>query len=387
MADIPFSRVQEWLFDDALPFWVGHGCRDPLVFCEICSLDGEPQWDAILRVRVIARQVYVFSHAAILGWPGPALERAGAGVEALIGRVWQGPDVGWARLMSADGALADGRADLYDFAFVLFALGWWMKASGDHAAEPYANATLDLIEKAMAHPSGRGHVHMLPAAPPYVQNPHMHLLEACLVMDDATGDPRWMQKAAELVDLFRTAFFDPETGDLTEFFDIDWRPGAGTEGDVVEPGHQLEWAWILNAYMQRSGQSLRSEIRALVDAAEQRGISPVTGLVYGAVSKSGKVIDGRHRIWPQTERIKGNLALCEMSGEDRSVQISAAVNALLDGYLAPAPRGGWIDVLDSGGAPIAKNIPASTFYHLFLAFAELLRLQDRAGPAELAAKA
>jgi N-acylglucosamine 2-epimerase/mannose-6-phosphate isomerase len=385
MTEIRFDAVRSWMFEDALPFWAANGAGGPVAFHEICRLDGSPEPDAVRRVRVIARQVYVFSHAAMLGWNGPGLERAKAGVEALLSRVWLGEGKGWARLLDASGAVHDDRPDLYDFAFVLFALGWWIQASGDRGAQAYANATLDLIERTMPHPSGQGHVHMLPANPPYQQNPHMHLIEACLVLDRATGDPRWIAKARQVAQLFRDRFFEPGTQHLTEFFDEGWRPLGGNWGLIVEPGHQLEWAWILYHYMQRTGDDFSPEIRGLVDAAETHGVSPGTGLVYGAVSKDGGVLDSRHRIWPQTERIKGNLALFELTGADRSAPVAAATNALLDRYLAPAPRGAWIDVLDEDGKPVAGDIPASTFYHLFLAFAELLRLQPALEDARRAA--
>ena len=375
MSEIRFEAIRSWLFDQALPFWATNGAGGPVAFHESCRLDGAPEPDAVRRVRVIARQTYVFSHAAILGWDGPGLERARAGIDVLLSRAWLGDDKGWARLLDASGAVHDERPDLYDFAFVLFALGWWIEASGDRSVERYANATLDLIDRAMPHPSGRGHVHILPAGPPYQQNPHMHLIEACLVLDRATGDPRWIAKAQQVARLFRDRFFDPRSHHLTEFFDEEWRPAGGGRGLIVEPGHQLEWAWILYRYMQRAGEDFSQEIRGLVDWAESHGVSERTELVYGAVSKEGGVLDGRRRIWPQTERIKGNLALFELTGEDRSGPIAAATDALLDRYLGPAPSGAWIDVLDEDGQPAAANIPASTFYHLFLAFAELLRLQ------------
>jgi N-acylglucosamine 2-epimerase/mannose-6-phosphate isomerase len=39
--------------------------------------------------------------------------------------------------------------------------------------------------------------------------------------------------------------------------------------------------------------------------------------------------------------------------------------------------GGWLDAFDQAGKATAKAMPTSTFYHLFLAFAEVLRVADR----------
>ncbi|MEX0644822.1 MAG: hypothetical protein WD076_05900, partial [Parvularculaceae bacterium] len=52
---------------------------------------------------------------------------------------------------------------------------------------------------------------------------------------------------------------------------------------------------------------------------------------------------------------------------------------LLDRYFAPTPahpipEGTWIDAFDEGGRPLSTTIPASTLYHVFLAFAEVMRV-------------
>jgi mannose-6-phosphate isomerase len=47
----------------------------------------------------------------------------------------------------------------------------------------------------------------------------------------------------------------PETGSLREFFDGDWNPLASDEGRIVEPGHQFEWAWLLNGWASIIGDN------------------------------------------------------------------------------------------------------------------------------------
>lgn len=54
----------------------------------------------------------------------------------------------------------------------------------------------------------------------------------------------------------------------------------------------------------------------------------------------------------------------------------SSVGLLMDRYLAHTPRGAWIDAFDAEGNSIVKTIPASTLYHVFLAFAEVLRVSD-----------
>ena len=48
-----------------------------------------------------------------------------------------------------------------------------------------------------------------------------------------------------------------------------------------------------------------------------------------------------------------------------------------DRHLAWKPAGTWMDCFDAEGRPVADHIPASILYHVLLAVAELLRLEDR----------
>jgi mannose/cellobiose epimerase-like protein (N-acyl-D-glucosamine 2-epimerase family) len=51
------------------------------------------------------------------------------------------------------------------------------------------------------------------------------------------------------------------------------------------------------------------------------------------------------------------------------------VDTLFRHFLDPAPvPGTWIDHVDADARPRVDKIPASTLYHVFLAFAELMRV-------------
>src|SRR5260370_15710217 len=82
---------------------------------------------------------------------------------------------------------------------------------------------------------------------PRRQNPHMHLLEACLALAEATSDRRWIERAAALASLMRDRFFDRQTGSLIEFLSDDLRPDA-KRGVGREPGHQFERIWLYGVF-------------------------------------------------------------------------------------------------------------------------------------------
>lgn len=373
------ERVRAWTFEEALPFWAG-AAGDARFggFIEELALDGK---DAALpekRVRVACRQVYVFSHAAMLGFSA-GRHHIAAGADYLATKAWQGADKGFARRLHRDGTVSDPTPDLYDHAFALFAFAWAARATGDPLYKDWAGKTFDFIEARLTQ--GEGYAHALPMSGPRLQNPHMHLLEASLAAYEATGEARFGECAHRLAALFARRFFDSAKGTLVEFFDKNWRPAPGEEGRIREPGHHFEWAWILDNCGRLLGLEFPEEIRALAAFGEKYGLDPVSRAVRMAVRDDGKVLDANSRVWANTERLKAAVTLYERDRKDPARVFEESAGLLLDRYFMatpshPIPRGAWIDAFDAEGRPLSKTIPASTLYHVLLAFAEMLRVAD-----------
>lgn len=374
MCVAEIEEARRWIFKDALPFWLDAGVdRHAGGFHEALDLQGRPVEDTTRRLRVTCRQVYVFSHAAVLGWPD-GLQAARDGAAWLTSRAWLGPDGGWARLLSARGEVLDPTPDLYDHAFALFALAWLHRATGDTEALTWAHRTLDFLDRRLRHPDEPGFLHARPAPGWRLQNPHMHLLEAALALYETSRHPRFAALAAELATLFSTRFYARRTGTLAEVYTDELSPVPGAPGRRTEPGHQFEWAWILSRHGALLGVPTARVVQALVTSAEAHGVDPISGLTYNAVLDDGTPVDRGSRTWPNTERIKGHVALFEACGVDPSVPLARATRVLFDRYLAHRPAGTWMDAYDADGRPLATTIPASTLYHVFLALTELVRI-------------
>ena len=374
MAISSREKIHDWMFKAALPWWAANGIdRANGGFVEQVTPEGADAGIAFKRTRVTARQIYVFSHAHMLGFQ-PGLDLATYGVDFLVGKTWNGPANGFARKLALDGGALDPTPDLYDHAFVLFALAWHHKASGDPASRDWMHRTLDFIEMHLRVKGGEGFWHELPPKGWRQQNPHMHLTEACLAAFEATGEARFSALAKELVGLFKARFFDMQSQTLAEFFTEDLARAPGDDGRIVEPGHQFEWAWILNSCGKLLGVELAPQIRALAGFAEAHGVDPSTKITFNSVADDGAPIDRASRTWPNTERIKAAIALHELDGSDPSPVIESSAALLFDRYLGRTLPGTWIDVVDAAGKPVPGNAPASTFYHVFLAFAEVLRV-------------
>ncbi len=85
--------------------------------------------------------------------------------------------------------MLDRTADLYDQAFVLFALAWYARATGEREPLVRARETLEWVRAHMTGPGGRGyHNTCRPRPGTAQQNPHMHLLEATLALFETTRD-------------------------------------------------------------------------------------------------------------------------------------------------------------------------------------------------------
>ncbi|OJU19552.1 MAG: hypothetical protein BGN95_13785 [Sphingomonas sp. 66-10] len=354
----------------------------PPVF-ERFDWSGRPVEPGFRRVRVMARQTYVLSHAAIGGMQAAASAAPRAARALMEHGVEDGQ---FLCLLAPDGSVLDPAADLYDIAFGLFAMAWWYRFSGDRRALFVAEESIANLRLLLASPSGRGFVARADKAGPHQQNPHMHLFEAAIFLAAFSGRPAFRALADDLFALAEDVLIDRATSTLAEFFDDAWRP-LGIDGPIrIEPGHHYEWVWLLHRYGALANQPRAYAIAdKLFDFALRHGHDPQTGLVLSAVSPAGKSIATDLRVWPNTEFLKAQIAMRERHNSGPGFD-AAAIDANLDRISAyfltsqpsgPAARlanGFWIDCLE-GDSYRAKSdhVPASTLYHLFFAFAELLR--------------
>lgn len=381
---IDTARIRGWLFDSALPLWCGPG-RDRVGggFAERLALDGSPAAAAAKRFRVQARQVFSYCVAGRLGWPAGGgdtwRDAADAGAAFMTAHCWH-QDGGWVMATAADGSADDTTREAYEQAFGILAFGA-LEAAGNTEAAGWVDKTLAFLDDGLADTADRGYWsgyrESIPDKLPRRQNPHMHLLEALLVVYQARQDSAILARAAAIIGLFRDKLFDPETRTLGEFFTDDWQPAAGDDGQKVEPGHHFEWVWLLHQYSRLSGDDLSAEASALFDFGRAHGVDPTDGLAFDGVGRDGRILDDNKRLWVQTEAIKALVARAEMAGDDGAAAllgplVDQVFTTYLDGH-----NGAWQDHVSRDGSGFAKTAPASTFYHLILAFSEVLRVYSK----------
>ena len=370
------DRVRHWLVRAALPLWADVGVDSGAGgFVERLTPDAQPDFGAVKRVRVQARQIYVFSHAKLLGLSPNGDAIASQGYDFIMRNACpDGVAAGFVHSLGRDGNVRDVTRDTYDHAFLLFAFSWYYRATGDQAARSTILALGDAIWALLRHPATDGFLIDTRGGRALHQNPHMHLFEAVLAAFDATQDARFLERARELHSLFCVRMFDADLGILREFYNDRWEPAAGDAGRIVEPGHHAEWVWLLKWYADRVGEPLCEQAYRLHDFTRKFGSSGKAILLCDELWSDGTVKKSSTRSWPQTEALKAEIAMAEAAGSVLDDRADRIVATLFDVFLNRPLEGAWTDWVDASGAPLVDTIPASTFYHVFLAFTEYMRV-------------
>ncbi|MCB1390647.1 MAG: AGE family epimerase/isomerase [Rhodobacteraceae bacterium] len=359
------AQIETWLRDwlaDAVALWLDRGLDRPRGgFHEHLSPDTLTCAADFRRLRVVTRQIYAFSAAHRLGHP-EAREAVDFGLAFLLGRA-RHPQGGYANRFDLDGGVIDETRDLYDLAFVLFALAHAWRLTGDSALRDEAEALAGFITREMTHPAG-GLLESLPPKLPRRQNPHMHLLEATLAWSDADRTGVFAALRDRLVALLAAHFVDAGGDYLREYLDEDLNPLPAPRGTLWEPGHHWEWVWLL-AEAARAGAAVPSGLGdRLAAKARRQGVSPATGLCWGEVADDGTILQPVTRIWSQGEWLKAEAVT---PGPDRDARAARAFAALRH-FLGTSPRGLWFERADAAtGALVSEPSPATSFYHIVMA--------------------
>jgi mannose/cellobiose epimerase-like protein (N-acyl-D-glucosamine 2-epimerase family) len=369
------ARLKSWVVEEALPLW-GEAGFDPARggFVERLTFEGKPLLDTPRRAMVQARQIYVFSHAALIGWRPQGAAIALEAAHRLIDR-YHGSDggAGWVFSVHPDGAVHDARRDFYAHAFALFGLAWAYKLAAEPRFLSAALATLEVLDRHFKSPGGGYHSALPADEARREQNSHMHLFEAMLAWFEATRREMFLARAAELHELMAARFFQSRTGILAEYFDGAWSPREGIEGRICEPGHHLEWSWLLRRYARLSGGA-DSPIAAALKAFADRHGYDAHGFVVDQLIDDGRVHKSSRRSWPHTEAVKAEAAAAEAGDAEAPWRAARTIGRLFSAFLGRPVPGGWIDHVDASGAPLVDGMPASTLYHVFFAAAEADRL-------------
>lgn len=359
--DLPWAG---WIRGVALPGWKLIGFdRIRGLYHERLTFQGTPVSGLASRLMVQARQISTYCRASLDGMHDDASDA----LECLdrVKRLYRSPDdqPGWVFSLAPDGTPAGTHRDLYAHAFVLYAYGWAYRLNADPAYLAIARETTKDIHRIF----GNVHGGFLDAMPPTgmlrLQDPHMHLLEAFLVLFDVSGDVFYLDEATALVRLALDKLIHPLSGALLEEFSHDWSVLEVAGSNRVEPGHLFEWVWLFGEYLRlypASSDAERVSIAAdrMFELGLKHGVK--SDVVRDAILDDGRALEDGARIWPQTE-------LCRLlrTRNTHPDIVSGLTREFFAAFIPDLASPLWIDRVDAQGRSTAADVPASSLYHIY----------------------
>ncbi|TNJ40937.1 AGE family epimerase/isomerase [Phaeobacter sp. B1627] len=347
------TRLPQWLKDQALPLWTGAGL-DPATgtVWEALDHDGAPRADMQRRLRVQVRQAYCFAMSDVSAHRDLALQLFRFAMDHGFD-----PETGnLAARLAPDASILTAPHDLYDVAFMLLAASALIGAGFDIAAD------LARLETELAKlKAPRGWYENATRDLPRRQNPHMHMFETSTALFAATGATRFRDMAEECLGLFREVFL-AEDCRVLEYFAEDWTPLVG-DVQVIEPGHMAEWVYLIDRFEVVCDRPAEVPMGRLYEAVLARRDDS------GLLPDRSEPLTETRRMWPQTELLKASVAMARRGETPAQGPAPEQVLSLMwDQYLDTPVPGGWYDKRSTDGALLSDNMPASTFYHILVAF-------------------
>lgn len=190
-------------------------------------------------------------------------------------------------------------------------------------------------------------------------------------MAAAEPEPAFREQADELIAMFGRHFWHEQRQCLFEYFDADWSPTSDPLRHIFEPGHHLEWVWLLGE-ARKLGLHAPDLDHALARRA-RHGFATETGLPFGEVHADGAVADRQCRIWTITEWLRVGLERPDVpagSWQDAFGHLKAFLNVPVEGL--------WHETCDARTYAFASgHVPASSLYHIVTGLLPLLTGQDK----------
>ena len=368
---------QDWLLQKALPLWAQAGFDEEAgLYHERLTFEATPIALPHRRLMVQARQIATYCQAALNG-------HYDAGEQALtvldhVTRLYHHADgsPGWVFALGPDQKPSDTKRDLYGHAFILFAHGWAYRLSSNPDLLHKAEETLAEIDTIFPSPHG-GYLDAIPAmSDRHSQNPHMHLLEACLTLFEVSGREVFLSHAESILNLALHSFIPAGTNALLEFFTPEWQPEQPAGQNHVEPGHQAEWCWLLGEYLRLAPEGQHATAARKAQNNLYTRLQETTApypLLPDALLDDGSILEASTRIWPQTEMMRLLAQHAPADHQTRQEQLATMSQLFFTHYTPASLKGGWIDRLDDRGKTATDHMPASSLYHIYSAGQVILR--------------
>jgi mannose/cellobiose epimerase-like protein (N-acyl-D-glucosamine 2-epimerase family) len=347
--------------------------------------------------HLVSSTRFVFNYAMAFRRFGDAayLQAVVHGVGFLRNRHRNAQTGGYAWLLDGE-RISDGTNHCYGLAFVLLAYAHASMA-GVESAREWIGETFDLMERKFWSPASGLYADEAAAdwssvSPYRGQNANMHACEAMLAAFDATGQARYLDRAAKLarnITVRQAALAD---GLIWEHYHADWSVDWNYNKDDktnifrpwgYQPGHLAEWAKLLLILERHSDQLTGQEWLApraaeLFDAAMKYAWDDEHGgIVYG-FAPDGSVCDGDKYFWVQAESFAAAALLAKRTGEEKYWRWYDRIWDYSWKHFVDHEYGAWYRILtrDNRKYSNEKSPAGKTDYHTMGACYEVLSVVE-----------
>ena len=388
-ADRPDFRSRGFLLGhirDTMAFYHPR-CIDPAGgFFHFFSDDGTV-YDRQTR-HLVSSTRFVFNYS--MAWQAfgdPAYREAVAHGLGFLRDAHRNPGTGGYAWVLHDGQVQDATNHCYGLAFVVLAYAKALEA-GFEPARGWLDETWALMELRFWEPQHGLYADEADAdwvlSPYRGQNANMHACEAWLAAFEATGEERYLQRAALLAENMTRRQAALADGLVWEHYDSDWRVdwdyNRGDRSNIFrpwgfQPGHQVEWAKLLLILDRHAPADWRlPRARELFDRAVAMAWDPRHGgLVYGN-GTDGSFYDEDKYFWVQAEALATAALLGARTGEAGYWDWYQRIWEYSWAHFVDHGHGAWYRILapDNSKVTDEKSPAGKTDYHTMGACHEVL---------------
>ena len=297
---------------------------------------------------------------------------------------------GYAWLLGAGNEVLDGINHCYGLAFVVLAYAKAIEAGVTEAGEHLAE-TWDLMERHFWSEADGLYRDEISAdwstvAPYRGQNANMHSCEAMLAAYEATGEARYLDRAARLARRVTIDLAGKADGLVWEHYDqawnVDWEYNRDNPRHLFrpwgfQPGHQTEWAKLLLILDRHRPEDWHlPTARHLFDTAMQRAWDvEFAGICYG-FAPDHVICDGDKYFWVQAESFAAAALLAARTHEERYWDWYDRIWDYSWRHMVDHRYGAWFRILDRRNNKYSdeKSPAGKTDYHTMGACYEVLNV-------------
>ncbi len=329
--DIFKEEVKEVLQSNILKFW------QEKMFCEEGGFygamlsDGALQKDADRGAVLNARILWSFAAAYRVLGDEEYLKCATHAKEYLLKHFYNAERGTLCWSVDCNGAPKDTKNQFYALSFAIYALSEYNIVTGDEDALTQAIRLFRSIEEHSYNAESDGYIEARKEDwseiedlrlsekddnAPLTMNTHLHILEAYTNLYRAWKSEDLKIALTRLINIFTDKIYNPQTGHLSLFFDMEWSRLDG----IYSYGHDIEASWLLLEAAQVLGDSEIIErvmpIVKRVAEVSKEGLQQDGSMIYERHA-NGELDTDRHW-WVQAEAIVGLMWLAEFHNDSKA---------------------------------------------------------------------